>query len=131
MSTSLLIRLTDEKAWACTPFQAATIAEFQESCLEAFASLRAEWPALCSAPTHQSRKHVTHAAQRPTALLVQVCYHCEWCAQPFTPVIREPGSVVGAVLPWADDDWADAWARCIRTFDHVNALGKFLHGVAR
>lgn len=131
MSTTLLIRLTDEKAWGCIPFQAATSVEFRDGCLEAFASLRVEWPALCCAPTHQSGKHAAHAAQRPTSLLVQVCYHGEWCAQPFTPVIREPGSVAGAARAWVDDDWSDAWARCVRTFDHVNALGKFLHGVAR
>jgi len=129
--TNLLIRLSDEQRWACEPFQAATAAEFRDGCLEAFAALRAEWPTLCSAPAHQTRKWAAHDTLRPTALMVQVCYHGDWCAQPFTPVIREPGSVAGAARAWADEDWADAWARCVRTFDHVNTLGKFLHGVAR
>ena len=130
-ATNLLIRLSDEARWACEPFQAETADEFAAGCLEAFVSLRTEWPALCNAPQHQTGKHAAHAAQRPTTLLVQVCYHGDWCAQPFTPVVREPGSVAGAARPWADEDWADAWARCVRTFDHVNELGKFLRGVAR
>ena len=131
MSAALLIRLSDESSWACEPSQAATADEFREGCLEAFAALRAEWPVLCAAPAHQTRQRAAHEAQRPTALLVQVCYHGDWCAQPFTPLIREPGSVAGALRAWRHEDWADALARCIRTFRHVDELGKFLHRAAR
>lgn len=120
MVANLLIRLSDERSWACEPFAATGAESLRDGCLEAFARLRADWA--CNGWADIAR---------PRALLVQVCYHGEWCAQPETPVIREPGSVPGANTAWADEDWADAWSRCVRTFEHVHRLGRFTHATAR
>ena len=132
MSLTLLIRLSDELFWSCEPFTAASAESLRDGCLETFAALRAEWPALGAStiPKHQTRKRAAHEARRPRSLLVQVCYHGEWCAQPWTPVIREPGSVPNARQSWIGEDWNDAWHRCERTWTHVNALGKMLNWAA-
>ena len=133
MSLTLLIRLSDEQSWTSEPFTTTDADSLRDGCLEAFANLRTDWPTVCRAahPAHQTQKIAQCEAMRPRSLLVQVCYHGEWCAQPWTPKIREPGAVANARQSWADEDWADAWARCVRTWKHVNELGKFLHWVAK
>lgn len=114
MTISLLIRLSDERSWACEPFLAEGPDSLRDGCLEAFVALRSE----------------RSDSGRPRSLFVQVCYHGEWCAQPWTPVIREPGSVPVARHAWVDDDWLGAWARCLRTWKHVHALGPLIHRIA-
>lgn len=131
--TSLLLRMSDEKSWACEPFLASAVADLREGCLEAFATQRADWTCAGNRaiPAHQSIKRDRHETLWPRTLVVQVCYHGEWCSQPFTPVIHEPGSVVGAGKAWRDEDWSDAWQRCCPTWAHADELGKLLHLVSR
>lgn len=130
---NLLIRLSDEQSWACEPFGAVGVESLRDGCLEAFAQLRAEWTARGAheIPPHRTHQRARHESLRPHSLQVQVCYHGEWSAQPWTPVIREPGSVPDSPKPWIDEDWADAWARCERTFRHVDGFGKLVHWVSR
>lgn len=132
-ATQLLIRMSDESAWAAEPFSATNADELRAGALEAFACLRTDWIGVVNAeiPAHQTIKRSARYAQRPRTLYVQVCYHGEWCAQPWTPTITEPGTAPSATRPWNDEDWADAWARCLRTFDHVDQLGKLVHWVRR
>jgi len=124
-ATQLLIRLSDESAWSCEPFSATSADELRDGALEAFACLRTDWRGLVDSaiPVHQTIRRSARYAQRPRTLYVQICYHGEWCAQPWTPTITEPGAAPGAPLAWTDENWADAWARCLRTFDHVHKLG--------
>lgn len=133
MSITLLIRLGDEHTWSCEPFQASNQDELRDGCLEAFANLRTDWTARCTAaiPAHQTRKRASCEAQRPRSLYVQVCHHGEWCAQPWTPVIHEPGSVPNASQAWGGENWGDAWERCVRTFNHIDNLGMLLNWAAR
>lgn len=133
MSLTLLIRLSDEHSWSCEPFTADSAESLRDGCLEAFVNLRADWTARGASeiPAHQTNNLAKHEARRPRSLLVQVCYHGEWCAQPWTPVIREPGSVPNARQTWIGEDWEGALVRCQRTWAHVNALGKMLNWAAR
>ena len=133
-ATQLLIRLSDEKHWASEPFSASSANDLRDGALEAFVALRAEWTATGrrSIPAHQAIKLASHEARRPRALCVQVCYHGEWSVvPPFTPVIYEPGAVPGVRRAWVDENWSDAWGRCIRTFEHVDKIGAFCNWTAK
>ena len=131
--TQLLIRLSDERAWSSAPFSASGLDDLRDGSLEAFAALRAEWAIAGQReiPAHQTRNLAQHEALRPHSLIVQVCYHGEWSKTPFTPVIHEPGAVLNARKTWFHEDWADAWARCVRTFEHVNTFGLMANWAAR
>lgn len=128
-----LIRLSDENTWSCEPFLATDAESLRDGCLEAFAAFRAEWTGRGATDIHayQTINRARHEALRPRSLHVQICYHGEWCAQPWTPVIREPGTVPNACQAWIDEDWHEAYARCLRTWRHVHALGKMLNWASR
>jgi len=121
----LTIRLSDEARWSSAPTAVSSAVAFREACLEAFVALRTEWASLCAEPAHRTRKHALHNATRPRALLVQVLCRGEWAALPLTPKIREPGSVPNAETAWTDENWEDAFDRCVKTHLHVLALARF------
>ena len=132
-ATQLLLRLSDERSWASAPFSASSADDLREGALEAFACLRAEWRRIVDAdiPAYQTINRSHRYAERARVLHVQVCYHGEWVAQHWTPTITEPGCAPGAPTAWADENWGDAWNRCVRTFDHVNQIGKLANWASK